>query len=153
MGKPVELHFLAGEGAVVLDLAAARAGSVRYLGMRLDPEEGGWVPSGEASRLVLVGDHAITDAAAYRKDVRAGHIKPFDRATAEWAGVSWKPAEVPAAAPEPAPDQPGPPAPAEGLERAFLNQERPDAQASATLDETPSLARLTGPAARTQKGR
>lgn len=126
--KLIELHFLPGEGAVVLDLAAARAGRIAYLGMRLDADAGGWVPSGEASRVVLAGDHAVTDAAALRKDVRVGHVVPADQATAEWAGVPWKPRGEPTKA-----------------------AERPDALAPDHPDEAPAVPRV-GPG-RAEKGR
>jgi hypothetical protein len=138
---PITLRLRAGEGALVRLLGAMRNGRAEFVGMRLDDDAKGWVPSGEVTAITVAGDHATSDLAAYRKDALAGHVVPDDEATALALGVPFRAPPAPEPAAPAAPDDerpsvqvpeaaalespPGPPPPAEGQGRAFLGSERP----------------------------
>lgn len=69
-------------GALVTDCDAMENGVRRFIGRKIDPEKGGFVPLDEPAEVSARAEHV--------QAVRDGDLDPADAETAARCGVAWK---------------------------------------------------------------
>lgn len=98
------LRVLAAGEALVQDFAAMRSGIRRFIGRKIDPNQGEEFvdeedPTIKRRQAVFVPTDApelVQDCPEYRKALMAGDLLPADEATAKAVGLAWKAAPKPA---------------------------------------------------------